>query len=108
MLIGVWFLLFALILLTMVISSVVKIFKYFSTKDKSFLKKAALPWLALFLFIGVLTAFSWYAAPIPINKNRIVGSYEIDTNFYSGANADWQREHFRFQVTSDDKFVFFE
>ena len=44
----------------------------------------------------------------PITKDRVVGKYEIDTSFYSGKNAEWQKEHFKFEITSDDKFIFFE
>lgn len=34
--------------------------------------------------------------------------YEIDTSFYPGKNANWQKEHFRFQVKQDDTFIFYD
>ncbi|MBF7073585.1 hypothetical protein ISG33_09285 [Glaciecola sp. MH2013] len=44
----------------------------------------------------------------PITKDRIVGSYSIDINFYPGSDATWQKEHFSFEITENDKFLFHE
>ncbi len=53
---------------------------------------------------ALLLLYKYY----PITKERIVGTYEIDTNFYPGANAKWQKQHFKFKITEDDKFLFYE
>ena len=63
--------------------------------------------LAGFLFL-VLVARMAYIKPPNMTQDRIVGAYQIDTDFYPGTNAEWQREHFYFKITSDDQFVFFE
>jgi len=56
------------------------------------------------LMISGVFLYSYF----PITKDRIVGEYEIDTSFYRGTNAEWQKEHFKFEITSEDKFIFFE
>lgn len=52
----------------------------------------------------VLAIYAHY----PITKERIIGVYQIDTSFYPGLNANWQKEHFHFEITKDDQFLFYE
>lgn len=39
-----------------------------------------------------------------ITKERVIGLYEIDENFYPGENSAWQKQHFSFEITEDDYF----
>ena len=41
-------------------------------------------------------------------KGRIYGKYEIDRDFYSGENADWQHQIYSFDITNNDEFIFSE
>lgn len=43
-----------------------------------------------------------------VPKWRIPGCYHIDRNFYPGLNAEWQYNHFRFEITRNDDFLFYE
>ena len=69
-------------------------------------------WLCTaFLLIALIVIFIIYQSNygrITFSKEHVIGSYQIDTNFYPGKNADWQNEHFRFEITADDKFVLYE
>ncbi len=38
----------------------------------------------------------------------IRGAYIIDRDQFPGKQADWQYNHFRFEITDDDRFVFYE
>lgn len=44
----------------------------------------------------VLAIYAHY----PITKERIIGVYHIDTSFYPGSNANWQKEHFHLSPTT--------
>ena len=65
-------------------------------------------YLAYIWAIPVTAVFALQYFSFPINKERIVGVYRIDSNFYPGKNADWQHEHFSFEITENDDFIFFE
>jgi hypothetical protein len=109
MLAGLWLLCFLVVFAAAFTTSVIFLIIYGRTKNKSYLKKAALPWIVVFVMVGFIS-YSWWSASLPrvIDKNYIVGTYEIDANFYPGKNATWQKEHFRFQITRDDKFIFYD
>lgn len=84
------------------ISSVVNIYKYLRTKEIIYLKKLGVIWVLPSILI-VLSLYQHY----PITKNRVIGYYEIDSNFYPGKNADWQKELFSFEIT-EREFLFHE
>lgn len=56
------------------------------------------------LLLTVRSLYNYY----PINRDRIVGVYRIDTQFYPGSNADWQYDHFSFEIQENDNFIFRE
>jgi hypothetical protein len=58
----------------------------------------------LLLFFAILA--EGYRKPIPLSKADIVGHYQIDTTFYTGKNARWQYNHYRFTISSGDSLYF--
>ena len=96
------------LLLALISHSVVLVFRYRQTKNIFHIKKIAIIWLTPVVFFGSIIFVLWLNKPIPITKDRILGSYEIDTSFYPGANSQWQKKYFRFEVTNDDHFVLYE
>ncbi|KJZ14602.1 hypothetical protein TW85_07615 [Marinomonas sp. S3726] len=77
--------------------------RYVRSKQSLHLKKFTVVWIFTLFFIGI-TLYAHY----PITKDRIIGLYEIDNEFYSGPNADWQKEHFSFEITEKSEFLFHE
>ncbi|MEZ4804727.1 MAG: hypothetical protein R2852_04385 [Bacteroidia bacterium] len=68
----------------------------------------AIVWLLIIgLVLFVLTA-NFFTAPKSITKEDIYGEYVIDRDKYPGYQADWQYNHFRFEITKDNAFVFHE
>ena len=102
------FLITFILLLALISHSLVLAFRYKQTKNIFHLKKIAIIWLTPAVFLGSIIFILWLKKPIPITKERIIGSYEIDTNFYPGANSQWQKENFRFEVTANSQFVLYE
>jgi len=77
--------------------------RYASSKKSLHLKKFSVIW-AFTIFLISIALYIHY----PITKDRIIGLYEIDNQFYSGPNADWQKEHFSFEITERNEFLFHE
>lgn len=97
------FLFFFAFVFFVAISTIVYTWKYFKTKEVAFLKKLGLVWV----FPSILLGAAFYAH-FPITKERVTGLYQIDTSFYPGENANWQKAHFSFEITEKDEFLFYE
>src|SRR5687768_4659316 len=73
---------------------------------KPLLIVSALWGLTILLFIAATIA-DHYRTPIRLTKTEIIGDYRIDTNFFSGRNAKWQYDHYRFTITPTDSIYFY-
>ncbi len=69
---------------------------------------------ALLLFWGILTLMivvSWIIKPFYTKKvlthDDYYGSYVIDRNYFSGKQADWQYNHYRFEIKENDSLYFY-
>jgi len=74
------------------------------SKDRSHLKPVFLIWIlpvCLFIFGAINSLKS-------IDKSDIVGTYEVDKEFYPGSNAKWQNSLFSFVINEKDEFFFYE
>ena len=67
---------------------------------------AALWGLTIIMFI-IATIPDNLRTPIRLTKADIIGEYRIDTNFFSGTNAKWQYDHYRFTITTNDSIYFY-
>lgn len=97
------FLFFIVFVLSVSLFTINCIRRYVKTKQTFHLKKLAVAWILPCILIAV-EFYHHY----PITKERIVGLYEIDNDFYSGPNSDWQKEHFSFEITQENNFLFHE
>ncbi len=97
------FLFFFLFAIFVGVSSLINVWKYVKTRKVIYLKKLGVIWVLPSILVGLALY-----AHFPITKERVVGLYEIDSSFYPGRNSDWQKEHFTFEITKDDKFLFNE
>ncbi|RPD43382.1 hypothetical protein [Paracnuella aquatica] len=73
---------------------------------KPLLIVAAIWGLTILLFITATIA-DYFRTPISLTKADIIGEYRVDTNFFSGTNAKWQYDHYRFKITSSDSIIFY-
>ena len=97
------FLFFIVFVLIVSLFTFIYIWRYVKTKESLHLKKLAVIWVLPCFLIG-MALYTHF----PITKDRIIGVYEIDNGFYSGADADWQKEHFSFEITQESEFLFHE
>lgn len=59
------------------------------------------------IIISSLVFTSWWNGKTILDKNDYYGDYIIDRDYFSGEQADWQYNHFRFKITEDDSIFFF-
>lgn len=97
------FLFFFVFVLFLGISTLIYTWKYLRTREVNHLKKLGLIWIFPSLLIGIALY-----AHFPITKERVIGHYQIDSSFYPGENADWQKAYFSFDITEDNQFLFHE
>ena len=63
-------------------------------------------WLPI-LFIILANITGRWPVIRKLSPKDIYGVYRIDREFYPGPNADWQYEHYRFEI-KDDTFILTE
>ena len=73
---------------------------------KPLLVVAALWGLTILLFVVSIIA-NRYSRPVRLTKTDIIGDYRIDTTFFTGTNAKWQYDHYRFTITPSDSIYFY-
>ena len=83
--------------------TIIYLIGYIKTKEIKNLIKLGLIWV-----FPIYLIFLIFNNHHPINKKRIIGTYKIDTRFYPGPNADWQHNHFWFEITQNNQFLFHE
>ena len=62
--------------------------------------------MAIALLIVTVSAFHFFTDKTNVYQNDIYGSYVIDRTKYSGKEANWQYDHYRFEITRQDSFLF--
>ncbi len=81
------------------------------TKSKSIGKVLVVIWVGVFL-VGCLAVINYFVHvlffdPTDLKKKDYYGTYIIDRNFYPGIQADWQYNHFRFEIKENDSIYFY-
>lgn len=64
--------------------------------------------MLIVLLFFVLIIIGYVNSPTNVDQSDIVGKYVIDREMFNGKNANWQHQHFSFEITDKDEFVFFE
>lgn len=76
--------------------------------DRVTRKKIRVIWAIVGGVIFLVWGYNWWYSKIELNKDDICGEYVIDRSQFSGKQADWQYNHFRFKITEDDRIYFYE
>jgi hypothetical protein len=104
---GIWVLLFLFLLIILTAKTLSQLLRYYKTKSNKHLFIVLKIWLLPTSVIATLLMLGWLNSLMHVDRAKIVGTYEVDSNFYPGKNADWQKSHFRFQIKKDDTFILF-
>ena len=78
------------------------------TGKKVFGKILGLIWLGIFglFFLGAIIIIHFFPHKRELDRDDIYGEYIIDRTKFPGKQADWQYDHFRFEITEQNEFLF--
>jgi hypothetical protein len=76
------------------------------TRNNTYIKALGLILAIVGGLIALLATISFFTSKSNPNKADIYGEYVIDRTKFPGREADWQYNHFRFEITKDNRFVF--
>lgn len=83
------------------------LFSWFLNGQKILLKLIAFIWsivLGLIIFVKIA---EWFSQKITLKKGDFYGDYVIDRSKFTGKQADWQYENFRFTIKENDSIYFY-
>ena len=86
---------------------IIGIFLYGLTKSPTFIGKGILIIYALgIVYVIIMSIISLLAKKKVLDKSDFYGEYSIDRNYFSGKQADWQYNSFRFEIKKNDSIFF--
>ena len=100
----IWFIFFIIIFGISLIFLII----YDRTKNKIFKRIFIGYWLFFILSYLILFVVGSINSPMTVDRDDIYGKYEIDKDMFKGNNANWQFQHFNFEIEDNDEFIFFE
>jgi hypothetical protein len=65
-------------------------------------------WTGIIGFGILISTINWLISKKEIDKEDIYGSYIVDRTKFSGQQADWQYNHFRFEIKRNNTIYFYE
>jgi hypothetical protein len=87
--------------------SIILVIAWLFSRSNLLLKILIITWGCVFSLIAI----SWLVETLTMKKNLhqedIYGDYVIDKTKFAGPEANWQYDHFRFSITTKNKFVFY-
>ena len=80
---------------------------YYITKNKIFKRSFIGYWLFFILSYLILLVVGFINSPTTVDKEDIFGKYEIDKDMFKGNDANWQFQHFSFEINKNEEFIFY-
>jgi hypothetical protein len=77
------------------------------TRKKFFGKAIGLIWLGVVGLVLLVATLHWLIDKKELDQSDYYGSYIIDRSFFPGKQADWQYNHFRFEIRPNDSIYFY-
>ena len=90
--------------LLILIPTILILIFYLIFKRKIFLKIIVVLWISIIL---LFISGSIFNSKKEIQTKDIYGEYVIDRNKFSGKNADWQYNHYKFEIKNNHEFIFY-
>ena len=76
------------------------------TKNKKYIKLPLLFWCIILVLYLIALGMHHLNAKIVLEKEDFYGTYTIDRNYFPGEQANWQYNHFRFEIKENDSIYF--
>ncbi|MES2863136.1 MAG: hypothetical protein V4666_03380 [Bacteroidota bacterium] len=102
-----WLIGLALIVIFFSIISIILYILGLIFKKKIFGKLIVGLWITLIILPFLMMFLSIFTSKKNVEKEDIYGDYIIDRTKFSGKQADWQYNHYRFKITEENKIFFY-
>lgn len=76
---------------------------YHLTKKKIFIKFSVGIWIVVVSVAIIMIVSNFLHSKTKVDKKDFYGTYIVDRKFFKGKNADWQYNHYRFEITKDNE-----
>lgn len=77
------------------------------TRKPIFGKALGCLWIPVLALAFLSTVLRWIFEKKKLTKIDYYGSYIINRNYFAGKQADWQYDHFRFEIKDNDSIYFY-
>jgi hypothetical protein len=77
------------------------------TRKKIFAQLIAIMWVGIIRLYLALSVLSFFWKKKEVEHSDICGEYIIDRKQFPGIQADWQYNHYSFEITKQNKFLFY-
>ncbi len=85
------------------------LFIFWMVTGKPIILKSILYFWGFFFALMLFASFlSWMNAKTVLKQKDYYGEYIINRNYFKGVQADWQYNHFRFEITKQDSIFFYQ
>lgn len=78
------------------------------SKKKAVGKLLLLMWTGIVGFVILILTINWLTSKKEVDQEDVYGEYIIDQSKFPGRQADWQYNHFRFEIKENDSIYFYE
>ena len=97
-----------LLFLILISPFIIGLFLYGLKKKSKFIGKSILSIYAFGIgFIIIMSIIGILSKKKVLKKSDFYGKYTIDRNYFSGKQADWQYNNFRFEIKENDSIYFY-
>ena len=97
-----------LLFLILISPFIIGLFIYGLKKKSKFIGKSILTIYTFGIgFIVIMSISGILAKKKVLEKSDFYGEYAIDRNYFSGKQADWQYNNFRFEIKENDSIYFY-
>lgn len=77
------------------------------TKKNIFGKALGIIWIGVIVLVILSVTVQQLTDKKELEKKDYYGQYIVNRNYFSGKQADWQYEHFRFEIKDNDSIYFY-
>ncbi|WP_295771781.1 hypothetical protein [uncultured Mucilaginibacter sp.] len=89
-------------------STIILLIIAFIGKSKFYLKAVGVMWAVLLSIMVLASVIKWMTSIKQLDKSDYFGSYIVDRSYFAGKQADWQYDHFRFEIKNNDSIYFYK
>ena len=102
-----WMILSVVLFLLLGFITLILLSIYHFTKKKILIKLIIGIWILVVSFFITVIIINFWTDKTNVTTEDFYGTYIVDRSFFKGENADWQYNHYRFEITKNDELLLY-